>query len=244
MVRTELKFLIKDALRGARYSVRQASRGAAPLDFPGRSELTGLADTMLTSIEETVTALRYGSEQSGDVVRDALAGYEGLRDLIGKPEFEDRFAARTYRLTKGLLARRGLDEVYLSELAYARAGIAVNRRLAALGPGMIAQTWSWAGFGALVTMALIEAAPVALMPTAGTKATDPFISEPNAACAAAAGLAIAAFLSRPGSNPVECADSAGDLTTAAFPRIKTALASSDPRAALAVIIGDLAPFVP
>jgi len=244
MLRTGLKFLIKDAIRGARHTVRQVSRGSAPLDFPGRSELTGLADTMLTSIEETVVAWRYGSDQTEDMIREALGGYEGLRTLIGKAGFEDRFASRTYRLAKGILLRRGLDGVYLSEFAYARAGKMINRQLSLETVGGAARDVSAARFAAVVTLALVETVPVVVSTDATPPTTDPFRTQTNLACASATGLAIAAYVSRSGLNAVECVDSAGDLAVAAFPRIQRALATDEPVAALAMIFAELAPFVP
>jgi hypothetical protein len=241
MLRAGLKFLIKDALRGARYTMRRSTHVAPPIDFPGRRHLTRMADTVLTSIEETVVTLRYGSDLTDDMIRSALQEYESLAATIGKSDFESRFASKAYRLSKAILARRGLDTIYISELAYTRAACRIVSR--ARGAGA---PWQTSLFAAEVACALVEASPIRGMPTSDADALDDvFRSDTNAAAAFALGLAVAAWLTRgEGVSPVDCVNSASEIVGAAFGRLEKSLRASDPTAALATIFAELAAFVP
>jgi len=241
MLRAGLKFLIKDALRGARYTVRQSARSKPPIDFPGRTQLTRMADTMLTSIEETMVTLRYGSDQADDMIRAALGDYTALVGTIGAHDFESRFASIHYRLSKAILLHRGLDTTYSSELAYAGAA----RRIVNRSKGH--KAWSAPVFAADVSVVLIEAAPIRGVPASDeTGATgDVFWTDTNTACAFALGLTVAAWLTKgDGVSAVECVDSASAIVGAAFGRMEATSRAADPVTALAAVFEELAAFVP
>ena len=240
MLRAGLKFLIKDALRGARYTMRRSRGVGAPLDFPAR-ELKRIADNVLTSIEETVVTLRYGSDQADDMIRTALLDYSSLPAAIGGHDFESRFASTNYRLSKAILMRRGLDAIYISELVYAGAARRVARQAQPQG-----SEWRPSLFAAEVAGALIEAAPIRRSRPANDAdaKADVFRSRPNEACAFAIGLAISSWLSKDGINAVDCAESASAIAGAAFGRMETALHGPDATLALAAIFEELAAFVP
>jgi hypothetical protein len=237
MLRAGLKFLIKDALRGARFTMRQASL-APPIDFPGRTELTGAADSLLTSIEETVVGIRYGSDSPDEMVAAALSAFRGLSSPVRGTDYELTFAAAGYRLAKRSLALRGVEAAYLSEFAYGRAAEAVVARAVGL-----LQSWTPPEFAAEVAIALIAAEPIrAIAETgAGERVDDPFVTDPNRASALSLGLAVAAYLrAEAGVDAVDCLTSAGDLVSAAYDRLSAAHTPE----LLAPIFAELAAFVP
>ncbi len=107
MLRAGLKILLKDALRSARDQMRRSGEGELPLPLPGARRLSRVADDVLSSIEETVVCVRYGSDQTTDLIGAALEGVARLRTEGQSEDFEADFAATMYRLAKGILALRG-----------------------------------------------------------------------------------------------------------------------------------------
>lgn len=235
MLRSGLKILIKDALRGARDQVRRSGDGGLPL--PGAQRLSRIADDVLSSIEETVVTVRYGSDQAEDLVGPALQTCE---DLCAQPlndDFEATFASALYRLVKALLNARNLDRSRISERSLAVAGHAVRRTLADAPQPQHAQ------FAADIAIALVAALPVRDIAHGDDDVADPFVRVPNEAVGLAIGLCLAAWFDRDRTTLApDCLRSAGDIVAAAFPRFRDALGSASPRLALGAIYAELAPF--
>jgi hypothetical protein len=235
MLRAGLKILIKDALRGARDQVRRSGEGALPL--PGARRLSRIADDVLSSIEETVVTVRYGSDQAEDMVGPALYACDSLRAHPLDADFEAAFASALYRLVKALLHARNLDRSRISERSLAVAGHTIRRALE-VEPGIAAVL-----LAADIAIELVTALPVRDLESGDGDQADPFIATPNEAVALAIGLTLAAWFDR--SDTVmapDCLRSAGDIVAAAFPRFKEALGSASPRKALGEIYAELAPF--
>ena len=239
MLRAGLKFLIKDALRGARFSMRKSSLGAQSDDFPGRSELTRIADSVLTSLEETVGTLRYGSDQAEDMIRVGLDGFIGLREAMAAHDFDSRFASASYRLTKGILALRRQDALYLSELAGATAARSlVNKARSGT------ERWSIARFSAETALALLKSQTIRIPPV-GVSGADIFTTEPERAAALTLGLVVCARLTKgDGLNPVDCVTSASDIVISRYQRFSAAINDAQPGEALAALFAEMATFVP
>ncbi len=156
MLRAGLKILLKDALRSARDQMRRSGEGELPLPLPGARRLSRVADDVLSSIEETVVCVRYGSDQTTDLIGVALEGVARLRTEGQSEDFEADFAATMYRLAKGILALRGLERIRLSERGLAMAGRDVRRALQA-APHMTHGT-----FAATFARTLVAAEPPAI----------------------------------------------------------------------------------
>lgn len=237
MLRAGLKILLKDALRSARDHVRRSGDGMIALPLPGAQRLSRVADDVLSSIEETVVCVRYGSDQTDDLIGVALDGATQLRALPPSDDFEASFAATIYRLAKGLLALRGLDRIRLSERGLAMAGRAVRRALEG-APGL-----SREAFAAEIALALIAVEPLRDTAASTGRHPDPFVSEPDRALALATGLVLAAWLDRGETlAAAACARSAVDIVAEAWPRFASALEAPIPVIALTELYGELAPF--
>lgn len=237
MLRAGLKFLIKDALRGARYRVRRTGDGALSVPLPGSDRLSRIADGVLSSIEETVVAFRYGSDQAADLIAIALDAVDALQRPDHADAFEAHFASAGYRLARGILGLKGLDRAYLSELAFAEAG----RRLRTGMMGRPALTTS--AFAADIACALVASEPLRDLAPGDLRADDAFVRAPNQALAATLALTIAAWLGRSGSmSAADCAASATDIAIEAFDRFESAFAARPAAPALAGLLTELAPF--
>lgn len=235
MLRAGLKILIKDALRGARDQVRRSGEGALPL--PGAQRLSRIADDVLSSLEETVVSVRYGSDQADDLVGPALYACDRLRTQPLGADFEATFASALYRLVKALLNARNLDRSRISERSLAVAGYSIRRTLE-VEPGMAP-----ARLATEIAIELVTALPVRDLALGNDNEADPFVASPNEATALAIGLALAAWFDRSDTIVApDCLRSAGDIVAAAFPRFKEALSSASPRKMLREIYAELAPF--
>ncbi len=237
MLRAGLKILLKDALRSARDQVRRSGAGDLALPLPGAQRLSRVADDVFSSIEETVVCVRYGSDETSDLIGVALDGAARLRARVPPEDFEAQFAATIYRLAKGLLALRGLDRIRLSERGLAMAGRDVRQALEA-EPQMTCET-----FAASVALALITAEPLRDQVASTGRHPDPYAAAPDRALGLATGLVLAAWLDRSGkSTAIDCARSAVDIIAEAWPRFTAALDDADPRSRLAELYGEFAPF--
>jgi hypothetical protein len=235
MLRAGLKILLKDALRSARDQMRRSGEGGLPL--PGAQRLSRVADDVLSSIEETVVCVRYGSDQTADLIAVALEGVVRLRIEGPSDDFDAGFAATIYRLAKGLLALRGLDRIRLSERGLAMAGRDVRVALQT-APDMTNEA-----FAAEIALALIAAEPLRDLVASTGRHPDPFVAEPDRAVGVATGLVLAAWLDRDArTSAVDCARSAVDIVTEAWPRFTAALNDADPRLKLAALYAEVAPF--
>lgn len=237
MLRAGLKILLKDALRSARDQMRRSGEGELALPLPGARRLSRVADDVLSSIEETVVCVRYGSDQTADLIGVALEGAARLRTEGQSEDFEADFAATMYRLAKGILALRGLERIRLSERGLAMAGRDVRRALQA-EPDMTHEA-----FAASVARALIAAEPLRDTVASTGRHPDPFVAEPDRAVGVAAGLVLAAWLNRDArASAVDCARSAVDIVAEAWPRFAAVLNDADPQLRLAELYAELAPF--
>lgn len=235
MLRAGLKILLKDALRSARDQVRRSGDGE--LALPGARRVSRIADDVLSSIEETVVCVRYGSDQTADLIGVALGDVTRLRAHPLPDDFEADFAATMYRLAKGILALRGLDRIRLSERGLAMAGREVRRALETT-PETTAVS-----FAAEIALALIVAEPLRDTVSSTGRHPDPFVAEPDRAVAVATGLVVAAWLDRnTRTSAIDCARSAVDIAAEAWPRFTAALDDAAPRQKLAELYVELAPF--
>lgn len=237
MLRAGLKILLKDALRNARHHMRRSGDGEFAVPLPGVQRLSRVADDVLSSIEETVVCVRYGSDQTADLIGVALDGAARLYAAPPSDDFEADFAATMYRLAKGLLALRGLDRIRLSERGLAMAGRVVRDGRSA-GTGETPATCA-----ADVALALAAAAPLRDTVSSTGHHPDPFVAEPDRAVGLAIGLLLTVWLDRTArTSAIDCARSALDIITEVWPRFSAALGDAAPRDKLAALYAELAPF--
>ena len=234
MLPSEFKLLLKDTLRGARFAVRHSLRSPILPVVLSRTQLTGFADRVMTTLESGIVG---NLEHVGLVNTSVAAAMNDLRSLLTcatRDGFEARLHRACYTLAKAALKAAGVDNAYIAEHHYQT----VARTL------IPDPQQSAAEFFAQLSVRVAGAEPVRLIDKTEAGADLPVLSDPNRFAAFSTGLAGTVYAMNPDSNPEECFNSAVEVVMAASAQFLSAMQSASPAERLAQLYTDMAEFLP
>lgn len=222
----EMKLILKDTLRAARFTVRSSS----VLPAPGAGPLTSLADSVLSQAEEAIRSVRgrRGPGTLGEAL-DVLAAV-----ALGKSNPDDEGALRRslYSLAQAILAERGIGNRFVAE-----------RALAEVARGHAGWTGTPDLLAARIVLAVRSAHPIRLAELPDERGAD--VARLNAETAIALGLAIATVARGPASFvPGDVIASAVVAAQAMEDRFETAFSSREGEGAVAHLLAAIAAHLP
>lgn len=252
MIRSEIKTIVKDTLRGARYVMRHSAghAGAGSRLAPPLGGLSAIADTLLTSTEEMILIVAGTGPRDEEMrLKAAMEAFGALCRGAAGPRFGAAFRSAHYRLIAAVLVRRGARNAYVSEQALALAAETLALKGGTAAKAVAGGTEAGVpAFAAAAMLALLAAEPLRMADLPPSGADDPFGRAPKTATILSAVLAGAIHASREERmervEAAVCLDSATDVVEAVFERFEAALTDTAPAARLAALLADLLPVLP
>ncbi len=234
MLPPELRTLVKDTLRGARFAVRHSLRSSALPGVLSRTQIGVFADNVMSTLEGGVLTNLESAGLNGVSVSDALDDLITLQACQQRSVFSARFQSDYYALTKSILRACGVENAYICEHYYSIAARKLN----------VKANHTVAKFFSLATLAAISAGPVRFLDRSPSNLNHPVAENPNAFAAFCVGLAATAYSLSPDTNPEECLEGAIQMVAVTFPTLIGKVHNADADAALEQLYAEFAGMLP
>lgn len=246
MIDQDLKILVKDILRGARFGMRQASQLNSGVVGLITQEMSHLADDIASKVDEGLrsfgtpfsppsSGFRSASRDNYDRLGAAVDAIKDLAAASDEDLFVSGFGEAYYALIKSVLNEAGIQNAFISQQSVREAGRAVwAKEHYHFEPQDFSQS----------ALALIEANPIRNIDPPKQDSADPFIRHPNQSSALAIGLALTVARHYPESNADTCVASAVKAVRAVPELFENTLKQATPEAEMTKLFEEFSQFLP